>query len=991
MKKSILIFTIFLFAVNLYSQPDNTEKFHAAVTAYKNNEFAKAYKLFEKIKSDGTFDEEILSTAEFYSADCLFQMKELDGAAPMFEDFVYKFPYSSFREEALYKLGTAYFTLKDYRKCRDRLLTLINDYPKSNYNGSAYYWIGEAFIAQKRYSDAEDFLKNAIADKDNNNFVDYSIYSLAYMYEKLGQYLNAEKYYDELLAYYRDGELGPSAQLRIGVCYFNLKQYDNAVLELSDPLIRKLDDSQRIEASYYLANAFVRLKEYKHAQDIYKSLLNNYGDKIQKEQFEYGLAWVNFQTQDYDAAFNLFDNLSKSSSDSISSKALFWSAECKRYLGENDEAVKIYNAFVKKYPNDPLAERAKYTIGSVFYSQNDLKNSEKLLLTSANSSDIHTRVKALTLLGEMKLNAKQYKDAEKFFTNAEENADQFPESKNRADLGLGVASYYLNDYETAVKKLEALKKRSEDFEKDKVNFYLAESYFMLDNFNNALKNYNSVGNSSDEIAKQTLFGKAYTYFNLKDYPNAIYCFNSYLNRYKNAGNADDARLRLADSYYGIKDFEKASDIYKQLFGSNRRALDNDFAYYQYAQSLYKAGKSYDAITEFQNLQRKFPRSKYADASQYVVGWIHFQQNDFEEAIQNYNILIRKYPHSNLIPIAVYSIGDSYFNLTQYDTAIVFYNKVLQDYPNTSYVFDAVNGIQYCYVAKNQPEQAINFIDSYLQNHPDSKYNYELVYKKGDIYYSIEEYEKAIESYKQFIASFPNNKLIPNAYYWIGKSEVNIKRDGDAINDFGYVIMHHLNSEVGVSSVIELANVYINKKDFVSAIQVLTDAETKLPTSNRLPEILFLKGTTQVSNKNIADAYNTFNKVITYYDGTIFAAKSKIELGVLELDKGNYESAQQLLKDLSENRKDDLGAEAQYYYGVSLFKQDRITDAVSAFVRVRSVFSAYDEWYTKSLMMLGDCYVKLKDFKQAREMYKAVLSRHKTGEVAQEAKRKLRRL
>jgi len=991
MKKLILLLEFTLFSTLILGNFSDPTQFDAAIAAYKSREYLKAYRLFNGIKVSEITDRVVLSSSEFYAADCLFQMKELNGAASSFESFIYKYPYSSFREEALYKLGTIYYALKDYRKSRDRLMILIIDYPKSEYIAPANYWIGEAFIAENKFSNAEDFLKDAISKKEYNNFADYAIYSLAYLYEKLKQYENAVKYYDEILAYYRGGELGPYAQLRIGVCYFNLKKYDNAVLELSDPLIKKLDQQQQVEAQYYLANAFVRLKEYKSAQDIYKLLLKDNDDKSMKEQIEYGLAWVNFQTQDYEAAFNLFDDLSKSAEDSISSKALFWSAESKRYLGKNDEALKIYELFIDKYPDNPLADRAKYIVGSVFYNENNVKNSQQLLLNAVNSNDRQTRLKAYILLGELKLNAQQFKEAEKYFTQGRENADEFPELKDRAELGLAAAEYYLNDYKTAVQILETIKRRSQNFEKDKVNFYLAESYFMLQNFNSALKNYNSISGTDSQIEKQMLYGKAFTYFNLKDFANAIYYFTSYIKKYPDAANVNDAKLRLADSYYGIKNFEKASEIYQQLFGKDKNLINNDFAYYQYAQSLYKAGRSNDAISEFMKLQRKFPRSKYADASQYVVGWIHFQQNNYSQAIENYDLLIKKYPKSNLIPIALYSIGDSYFNMEQYDNAIEFYNNVLQNYSNTPYVFDAVNGIQYSYVAKNQPEKAVDFIDSFLQSHPNSGFGDQILFKKGDIYYSIENFENAVNAYKEFISSYPRSKLIPNAYYWIGKSQENMKQYDNAIGSFNYVINNYLNTEAGVSAVIELANIYIDKKDFASAIQVLSDTESKIASSDKLPEILYMKGTAQVKNNNIPEAYDTFNQVITYYEGTIFAAKSKLELGILELGNSNYENAQMLLKEVSEKRKDDIGAKAQYYYGISLFQQDKITDAISAFVRVRSIFSAYDEWYTKSLLMLGDCYVKLKDINQAREMYKAVLSRHSRGELAQEARTKLRKL
>jgi TolA-binding protein len=50
-----------------------------------------------------------------------------------------------------------------------------------------------------------------------------------------------------------------------------------------------------------------------------------------------------------------------------------------------------------------------------------------------------------------------------------------------------------------------------------------------------------------------------------------------------------------------------------------------------------------------------------------------------------------------------------------------------------------------------------------------------------------------------------------------------------------------------------------------------------------------------------------------------------------------------------------------------------------------------EWYTKSLLKLGDCYIKLDDKKNARDMFRAVLKQHKNNDYAKEANEKLKSL
>jgi len=987
MIKKIILFILFGFFNTSFSQLVSGD-YQKAMEAYHVGDFTKAISLFQNLTNAEKNDKEIISTAEFFIAESYLGLDKDIGAAGKFGDFINKYPMSNFRDLALYRLGTIYYNCGDYQNSRDNFLVLLNEYPNSEYAGSSYYFVGQSYSHENKFEEAELYFKDAISS-DNNSFAAHTIYALANLYEKTNKYSDAVAHYDELLTYHSKSELAPYAQMRIGICYFKLKEYDSVVLELSDPLINELPVKLQTESKIVLANSFFRLMDYKNASETYTNILSSYPDDIQLNEIKYGLAWVNFQMLEYNEAFRIFSGLA-SGSDSLAINSLFWSAESKRYLGENDSALKIYEKFLENFPDNKLAPKAKFNSGIIYYGRNENGNAERNLISAVDSHDDLTKAKAFTLLGEISLNKKDFASAINYFNSAV-NIRNLPEDvNNRALLGLGIAGYYTNDFENAIEILSRLNSRYPNFEKEKVNFYLAESFFAKGEFSKSLTHFSRVSFSEPDLGHKALYGKAYSYFNLKDYANALFYFEDYTKRYKNSDLTLDAKLRMAECYYGTKNFDKASGIYKDIF-SQTRTIKDDFTYYQYCQSLFKAGKSSEAIDEFKNLQNKFPRSKFTDDSQYLIGWIYFQQGNFEDAIINYKLIFKKYPASAVKPIAYYSIGDSYYNLGQYDSALVYYNHIISKYPNTQYVFDAINGIQYCYVAKDQPDNAISVIDIYISNNPNAKNADQVLLKKGEIYYSLESYAKAIQGYTELINLYPNSSLIPNAYYWIGKSSQMLGQTDDAVNSFKYVIKNYLNSEIGVGAVLELGKIYEENNELKNAVDLYSGTINSMPDSKRVPELLFYKGMALKRNGEIQIAYETFDEVVTYYVQTIFAAKAKLELALLEIERKDYTNAGILLRELGENRNDDIGAQAQYFYGVSLFEQGKTTEAISALVRVRSVFSGYDEWYSKSLLKLGDCYVKLNDKNNAKDMYRAVIKRHKNDELGKEANQKLGKL
>ena len=87
----------------------------------------------------------------------------------------------------------------------------------------------------------------------------------------------------------------------------------------------------------------------------------------------------------------------------------------------------------------------------------------------------------------------------------------------------------------------------------------------------------------------------------------------------------------------------------------------------------------------------------------------------------------------------------------------------------------------------------------------------------------------------------------------------------------------------------------------------------------------------------------------------------------------------------------MGAKSQYYLGQSLYDQGKYNEAITSLVRVRTVYSRYEEWLMRSYLLLGDCYVKLNDKRNAAEMYRAVVTKYSGTPIGDEAQQKLRKV
>jgi TolA-binding protein len=988
MEKIRIILIYFFISVVAYSQ-SITEKYYLAEKYFNQNEYSAAYKIFNEIISAKEVDNDLIANSNYLIAKCLQNSSQKSGAISQYEYFVNNFKNSFYRESALYELGKLYFNNNQFVKSRDRLQNLVFDYPSSRYLGEVYFYIATSFLKDNYTDEAEEYFIRSINYRGLNNYQANAVYSLGILYEKKGDYNKAISQYEEILSFYKNRAEANNALVRIGICYFMLKDYDSAIIELSDKKTNDLPDSLAIEAKLILANSYYELKEYDKSFAVFNSLLKNIHDDNQYRKIKYSLAMIYFLTNNYEKAFEQFNDLAVAQDDSIGVNSFYYSGVCKKKSGDAKKANQIFKAFQQSYPSNKFVQMIKFGSALENLSSKTEDYAEKSFIISAKSSDPIISSKALILLGEINLKKEKYKESKKYFAEARSKLLEEESDYPKTLLGIAISDFYLGRTSDALKLLLKLNKENPGFERERVRFYLAETYFSKSEYLTALKYYNQINSKDEAINSQVLYGKAYCYFNNKDYANSTFYFSDFIRKYPNSKNKTDAKLRLADSYFGIKDFAKASNTYQEIF--QQKETNNDFAYYQFGQALYQTGKSKEALIKFKELQEKFPKSDFADESQYLIGWINFQQNSFTEAAAEYKKIFVRYKSSSLIPIVIYSVGDCYYNLGKYDSALVYYKKLLDEYPKTRYVFDAINGINYSYLGKGEPEKAIHEIDNFINHNSNLEFADEVFYKKGEIYYSLGNYENAEKSFGDFISVYKTSKFLPDAYYWIGKSAANSGNYDSAIKSFNIVTQKYISSKYGVDAVLELGKIYADKKQFGLSVELYKDALTKIQDQSRVPEIIYNLALSNIEIQDYQSAYANLNEIINYYQENIFSDKAKIEISVLEIARNNYEQAIKYLSELSQKRLDDIGAEAQYLLGAVYFEQGNIEEAINSLVRVRSVFGAYDLWYTKSLLLLGDCYVKINDKVSAREMYAAVANHHSNDEYGQEAKKKLKKL
>ncbi|RYY16717.1 MAG: tetratricopeptide repeat protein, partial [Chitinophagaceae bacterium] len=87
-------------------------------------------------------------------------------------------------------------------------------------------------------------------------------------------------------------------------------------------------------------------------------------------------------------------------------------------------------------------------------------------------------------------------------------------------------------------------------------------------------------------------------------------------------------------------------------------------------------------------------------------------------------------------------------------------------------------------------------------------------------------------------------------------------------------------------------------------------------------------------------------------------------------------------------KSAYAAEARYEIAHCYYLQNKFSDAEKAAFEVINKAGSYEDWVTRAYVLLGDVYMKTKDYFNAKATYQSVVDNAKIETVRQEAVKKL---
>ena len=995
-QKILLTLVTSLSVFLLFAQPthvvlDNEKMYKQAKAFFLDEQYALAYPLLKELnnvktdasKSDHTY---LNDDIDFY-----YIVSELKLMLPIAEDqaddYIKQVNNEPRKNQMCFYLGHYYFLLNDFAKSVEffnqtrfdnltnnqiadakfekayslfnekqfelakPLFNEIHQLPSSKYYIPSNYYYGFISYYDKEYEQALEGFRIVEADPEYNQVVPYYIAEILY---SLGKKKEALEYGDSVLSHNGAAYYKKNLQLLTAQLFFEKQEFKKALPLFADYVNNNAKVSK--EVMYELSYCYYKNKNTTKAIEGFKQLSNEKDSMGQNSMYLLGELYLSIN--DKANARTAFQFSSYNASNANQQRvSRFNYAKLSYELGFQDIALSEIKQYLKDYPASDYDTEAKEIMVSLLANTNNFDDGLETYKTLNQASPAIQKVYARLLYGKsiQLVNDQRLIEADEMLSKILSNSNATAVIPY-ANFWKGEIAYRQQRYDDAIRYLSSYAESKSPWqgEANMINakYNLGYCWFQKEQYKNALGFFEGIA----PIVK----------------PNATLL-------------EQDAYVRTADCYYMLKDFTKANTLYENVV--TNKLAQSDYALYQKAM-IAGVKNSAEKVRLMTSIVKLYPASPLILETQMEIASTYIADEKFTDAVPFLNSIIASADAGGLKPKAYLKLGLAYYNNNDNKNALIAYRQLIKLYPQSSESEEALAIIKDIYVEDGKPDEYVELMRANGINIAVSEAD-SLSYIAGYMKYESGNCDAAIKGFSNYISKFNKGAYIIDANYYLATCEQKAKDFTNAIKGYDYVNSKGV-SRYFENATLELARIYyFELKDYNNAKKYFESLHAN--GTNEENQLEALRGLVRsyFQLKDFATAIDAANdllnkKGISTDDKSIAA----LVLGKSKQVAKDSLSAIESFKAVVAINKSAWGAEARYEMASCYLTLNNLVLAEKTAMAVIKETGSYDFWVTKAYILLGDIFMKQKDYFNAKATFESVSKNAAIPELKTEAEQKL---
>jgi len=881
-------------------------------------------------------------------------------AVEQYNTFILKFPEHPKKINVQYGLGLSHFQLRKYQEAAASLSDVVQDKRCPDVPRASYF-LGQSLLMTGKYEAAEKALSgglNALVEPppDAKGLAQFQELQKRLKISRLDTLVHQKKWEsvvresDALEG--KGGDQGLQVSFYGALARYEMKNFKEAVSLLSG--LKKKAKGTPFEQQLYflLAESLRELDKPTEALGEYESAWAIVGAFGGEALYRYGV--IQFKEKNFEKAAAAFDLLCKNH------KGKFPADQYQRgqiYLGRSylesgkgDSALKVFTLMVNEvdagsevylwqgrvlYRQGKFVEAGKCMKDALAKFPADEREPEMLFDLAGSFIAQKEFVNALVPLDRL---LKEYKDFDQRSEVLRHNALCKHHAK-QFDASLILCELFLSDF--------------------KNSNYAPEVQFLK------AENHNYLGQSDKAIS-------AYVRF-LKDHPKTPY--------------NPHAQVQLGMLHYESKNYKDARDLLSLVWDLEKHKYKPNAGYYLAWIDL-RENKVREAAKKFGEVSGNYPKHELAADARLQQGTVLHNAGDFAGAQKALENFVATYVEDRRLDQANYQLGLALMGQRLWQPALVNFSKVSRE---SVWRDESLYQSAWCEKGAARNLLAMGHYKELLAAFKGSPLINSATLELAELEFEGKEFDEAIVRLTKFIESNPEPSLKVRAQYRVGWSFFEQKQYGKAA-EYYELALPGIPKELAVVAPWQAGESQLRNKEFARAsvhYQTVIKAG-KIADINliRLQEQAWLRlGYSQAQEKKWAESEKTYAQFVKDYPKHVGVREALKGIGFACQQMQQYDKALLAFqKVVSDERKDELGAEARFLRGECYLDQKMYDQAIAEYIKV-SLYP-FKEWQAKGLYELAVALERKGEPTKARDQFNRLILQY-PGTTAAKAARAAR--
>ena len=938
-----------------------TSDYRDALRLYDKGMFSRSKMMFDKIEDET----ERKADPAGYSLLCDVRAN-VPGYENRIDTFLEEYPYSVLVPQVRFYHAVNLFDAGEYKAALEQF-NMISE-------NTLYKSQRTEFIFKSAYCELENnnlySARDGFKTVEGGKVTDYtapSRYAIGYIEYNLKNFKDAILWFEKAASDVRFKEM---AGYYVMECRFLLKDYDY-VITAGNQMYKTAPEDRKPHLARIISESYLVRDDVGNARRFYElSLAGGESEGTRADWFYAGS--VLYAVKDYKGAVENFTRMGErcDSIGQIASYNLGFS-----YIQTKDKvsAMEAFKQAAALHYDDKIAEDAFFNYAKLAFDiNNDISVFNEYLY---RYSDARKGDRIYSYIALAALQNRDYEAAVEAYDKIDELDEDMRLNYMKAHYLRANQLVRSGSYRKAVPCLRAAAYYSpkSSYFNQLSRFWLAESYYRTDKYEDARKIFTELYNASALYGQPEAYlipyNIAYCYFKAGNYSLAKKWFGEYLGE-KSVKYRKEALVRKADCDFVVKNYKSAAAAYDVVLRDYFSANDI-YPYYQAALSYGLINNQDKKIDLLSNVMQASPEAELYPEALFELGRSYAVKEDDENAFKCFEKISGTVKDSTFVARAYIEMGTLARNQSMYNEALGYYKTVVEQMPLSEFADDALLAIESIYQTKNEPQQYLAYIESIGKGGMKTEDEKEvMIFNAAEQVFLSENYKKALVALESYIDTYPQGKNIYKADFYMAESYRMLGMNEQACDSYKLVI------DGGEGSFVELS--MLNFANLSFGLERWDDAYGGYSS---------LYGSAKLGNNTyvallgmMRSAYrgHQWDTAIAKADELIADERSVSDRVEAEFIKAKSymatsrrDEALALLEKLAADMSGKYGAEAAYMLILDSYDRGDFEKVEAKVYAFADAGSPQTYWLAKSFIVLGDSFMERDDVEQAKATFESV--------------------